>query len=1668
MNSWTRLFGHADASRTGGLRRAAVLLGLTCALMLAFAANAFGDAADPVLPIPNANPPIASPVHSIVTVNKANNTFTVQVWGGRWNGDPQSQLTPNAAPYAGTAPGQVIEIGWQWTTHNSDCNTGRAGVGVALDWDDASGTTLGAFSMGVASGSAAAALGNPVDNLIHPTPPLQALLGATAPQNGTPSAVILNPTTAQFNDTAALDAQNHPLWRSGCGINGQHTNVALPDGTTKTNNWNTGVWGPFTHIYSLARTTPISICPLMYDEHGTQATFGAQNGTTPTSSLIAAGNNHNGDNSLESNNTTPAGNGCFSTTIPRIVTSASNPPSGTHQIVGGSITDTATVSGNKPTGKVFFKVYKRASGQLTASCDPNTLVAGANNSLFATITNLTNSNSVDATSPAVTGLGPGTYDWVASYEGDGNNQPASGTCGDNNETSQIDKATPSLKTTASNNTVATAATIGAKLHDSVTVSGGFNPAAGAASVTFRLYRPGANCASATPFYSTTVPLNGQTTVGSGDSPATDQVGDWYWTVSYAGNTTDNDVAESCPNTDPDEVSKVKKDTPSLKTTASNNATAATIGAVLSDSVTVSGGFNPAASPATVTFRLYKPGADCTTATPFYTKTVSLNGSATVGSGNSPATNQVGNWYWTISYVGNATDNDVAESCPNTDPDEVSKVKSDTPSLKTTASNNTVATAATIGAKLHDSVTVSGGFNPAASPAAVTFRLYKPGADCTTATPFYTNTVSLNGSATVGSGDSPATNQVGDWYWTVSYAGNTTDNDVAESCPNTDPDEISKVKKDTPSLKTTASNNTNATAATLGAKLHDSVTVSGGFNPAASPASVTFRLYRPGANCTTATPFYTNTVPLNGSTTVGSGDSPATDQTGNWYWTVSYAGNTTDNDVAESCPNTDSDEVSQVVDLSITKTADKSSVETGQQVGFNITVTGSGPAKSVTLNDPLPGGPAANQLNWSLDTVTGALGKADCGISGAAGSQVLTCNAVDLGSAGTSGHYTVHIISATSASGPGFHFTNEATASAANHADVKAHDSIEVIALAIEKHADDNSVEVGSQVGYTITVTGSGPAKGVQLNDPLPGGPAANQLNWSLDTVTGALTKADCQITGGLGSQILSCNAVDLGHGTDGSTPDSYVVHVISQTDANGSGFHVTNTATATATNHSPVKDDDSTGGQPDNRIEVVALSITKTADKSPVDTGDPIGFVVTVTGSGPAKSVTLHDPLPAGPAGNTLDWSISGAVTGNAATKPSCQVTGVVGAETLDCTAVNLGAGADGSTPESYAVHVVSATTAGGPGFTRTNTATASASNHGDVDASATVKVVNPNVLVVKDGTPGTVHEGDTITFTYKVTNPGTDPIEIDSITDDKCSPIVGPTSKTGGNQDNLLDPGEVWTYTCQAVAKASDETKDANGNSVIVNTVVVKGHNDDTGKPVTSTDDHTTQVIHPAIAIDKTGPATATAGDKVSYVLTVTNPGDTPLGDPSVKVSDQQCNGDPVTLTSKNGDTSPGTLDPGDVWTYSCSVQTGANDSAIHNVATVTGCDKIGGCVNAQDSADTTLGAQLVLPERVTPGSAQLTGPTGCVAKAFNARVRGSKIATVVFVLDGKVVKRVTNKKNASLIQFRIDPKKMKIGVHRLVVNVTFAAGSGTKPKSIRLSFQRCAKKLQPPRFTG
>lgn len=103
-------------------------------------------------------------------------------------------------------------------------------------------------------------------------------------------------------------------------------------------------------------------------------------------------------------------------------------------------------------------------------------------------------------------------------------------------------------------------------------------------------------------------------------------------------------------------------------------------------------------------------------------------------------------------------------------------------------------------------------------------------------------------------------------------------------------------------------------------------------------------------------------------------------------------------------------------------------------------------------------------------------------------------------------------------------------------------------------------------------------------------------------------------------------------------------------------------------------------------------------------------------------------------------------------------------------------------------------------------------------------------------------------------------------------------------------------------------------------------------------------------------------------------------------------------------------------------------------------------------------------------PGSARLSAPTGCVPKPFNATVRGSRITRVVFYLDGRsiAVMRRPNRRG-SRFAVRINPGRLRIGPHRIVVRVTFTAASRTRSKRLTIVFQRCARRQAvSPRFVG
>src|SRR5438270_4236472 len=392
-------------------------------------------------------------------------------------------------------------------------------------------------------------------------------------------------------------------------------------------------------------------------------------------------------------------------------------------------------------------------------------------------------------------------------------------------------------------------------------------------------------------------------------------------------------------------------------------------------------------------------------------------------------------------------------------------------------------------------------------------------------------------------------------------------------------------------------------------------------------------------------------------------------------------------VAVQCPN-----------LSITKTANPvGPVSAGDSIGFDITVSNAGPgtAHAVTVSDTLPAG---LDLDWSINpSVTG------CSIGGSVGAQTLTCS---LGDMGAQTSQVIHVTSSTSAAD--FAAVGSSAAVVATSEDLFGLPVASVVVqcpiIHITKTANPaGPVSAGTNIGFDIVVSNSGPgtATGVTITDPLPAG---GDLNWSISPpVTG------CGITGTVGTQVLGCTFA----GTLGvaSEPTVHITSSTTQADC----ATVSNTATGAATNDGQ---DTSTATVTVNCPPMITL--TKTADDSHVDSGDKIGFTITVhnASAGPATNVTVTDNLPGK---DGLDWSMKPLVSG-------CTITGPKESQVLSCTFTVLPGGT------SVSIHIVTKTTHESCGTVK-NTATATA----DGGATATAGPVKITVSCPEEqqGNPG-------------------------------------------------------------------------------------------------------------------------------------------------------------------------------------------------------------------------------------------------------------------------------------------------------------------------------------------
>lgn len=273
---------------------------------------------------------------------------------------------------------------------------------------------------------------------------------------------------------------------------------------------------------------------------------------------------------------------------------------------------------------------------------------------------------------------------------------------------------------------------------------------------------------------------------------------------------------------------------------------------------------------------------------------------------------------------------------------------------------------------------------------------------------------------------------------------------------------------------------------------------------------------------------------------------------------------------------------------------------------------------------------------------------------------------------------------------------------------------------------------------------------------------------------------------------------------------------------------------------------------------------------------------------------------------------------------------------------------------------------------------------------------VSAAIDLVKTPSATVVRNGDTVVYTYNVTNPGNEVLSNVSLIDDTCTAISGPSGDT--NLNNQLDLTETWTYTCSQVLRVTTT------NTATVTAV------GSSGAQVSDTAQATVEVFDPAITFDKTAtPSVAYVNQQVNYTYVVRNVGTAVLSNPDL--SDDKCS----PITGPQGDTNGNNrLDPQETWTYTCS-QRLTQDTT--NTARFTCTDPAGNTVSASDTATVdVISPDLAISKTATPTIVVKSDPDP-VTYRYQLTNPGDDPLAIVSLTDDKCapVTRISGDTNAN-----------------------------------------------------
>ncbi|MBB5639363.1 putative repeat protein (TIGR01451 family)/gliding motility-associated-like protein [Pedobacter cryoconitis] len=531
---------------------------------------------------------------------------------------------------------------------------------------------------------------------------------------------------------------------------------------------------------------------------------------------------------------------------------------------------------------------------------------------------------------------------------------------------------------------------------------------------------------------------------------------------------------------------------------------------------------------------------------------------------------------------------------------------------------------------------------------------------------------------------------------------------------------------------------------------------------------------------------------------------------------------------------------------------------GNTVVYTINVKNTGPSNSLNtlIADAVPA--AITGVSWTAN-VTGGTALIN---SGAAG----TGNAVSV-NANFGANSTVQIVvSGTIASNASGTIINTATAtpSETGTTPVTSTPVNTVLSsksgLTIVKSVTP-AVNAGSSITYTVEVGNTGPSDAINahVQDAIP----ANVIATAWTSVTRGTATISSGATG-TGNTLDAITSIPAGAG------NKVIFTITGKADPSFNGS-ISNTASVTATEpNSP---------SPTSTVNTVAsrtpvLSITKNGPSS-INAGETITYTIDITNNSASDALNLaiSDIVPA----TLTNVSWTATKTGNAL---------IIGALTGTGNTINL----NGNVAAGSANHitiVVTGKVAAGFSGSLTNTATVTPAEPGTAAASATATttVTRIPVLAIQKNGPAALSAGQAITYTISVKNISQANATGSVITDQIPASILNPSWVTSVNGAAVITAGASGTGSALSVTgniggNSTDEIRitisgtvnpaaTANISNSATVTPAETGTVPQTAGPVITTITKT-----PAISITKTGPATANAGETVTYVINAVNNG--------------------------------------------------------------------------------------------------------------------------------------------------------------------------------------------------